>query len=164
MMFAERRSEMDKQSLPSIEKFAAYLDGKLSPDEMQQFSQLAEHNDALRQLLDASARLDELMTDSTEMELPPEIASSEFDIPDIPADIPVDFAKSTFESWDEMFSIAAAIESNDELSHHSEITSDNDIDIDASGNLDSMLNLSPENDNDGIMENDDSSSFTPDGI
>ena len=85
-MFAERRREMDKQSLPSIEKFAAYLDGKLSPDEMQQFSQLAEHNDALRQLLDASARIREFELNNyleSELQLPEDITGLDFDLPDI---------------------------------------------------------------------------------
>lgn len=40
-------------SLPSIEEFAAFLDGNLSANDMQQFTQLAAHDDALHQLLHA---------------------------------------------------------------------------------------------------------------
>ena len=75
-MYVERRRKMDKQSLPSIEKFAAYLDGNLSPDEMQQFSHLVEHDDALRQLLDANAVIDDAIDRFSDYEfLPYEILS-----------------------------------------------------------------------------------------
>lgn len=40
-------------SLPSIEEFAAFLDGNLSANDMQQFTKLAAHDDALHQLLHA---------------------------------------------------------------------------------------------------------------
>ena len=125
-MFAERRSEMDKQSLPSIEKFAAYLDGKLSPDEMQQFSQLAEHNDALRQLLDASARLDELMTGSTEMELPDEITNSEFELPDLDNIDDSSSAGDSFLDLDNLY-IVEDIDLDDSLDSELETSQNNNI-------------------------------------
>lgn len=79
---------MFKHSLPSIEQFAAYLDGNLSQSEMQQFSQLAEHDGALHQLLDASSVVDNTLAgfSDADLQLPPEIAGSDFELPTIPAE------------------------------------------------------------------------------
>lgn len=76
---------MDKQSLPSVEKFAAYLDGRLSPEEMQQFSQLAEHNATLRQLLEANSIIENTLSslDENELQIPDEIINLDFDLPEI---------------------------------------------------------------------------------
>lgn len=75
---------MLKHSLPSIEKFAAYLDGNLPESEMQQFAQLAEHDGALRQLLDASSMVDDTMAGFTDadLQLPTEIAGIDFELPE----------------------------------------------------------------------------------
>lgn len=75
---------MLKHSLPSIEKFAAYLDGNLPKSEMQQFAQLAEHDDALRQLLDASSVVDDTIAGFTDadLQLPTEIAGTDFELPE----------------------------------------------------------------------------------
>lgn len=79
---------MFKHSLPSIEQFAAYLDGNLSQSEMQQFSQLAEHDGALHQMLDASDVVDNTIADFTDSDLqfPPEIVGSDFELPTIPVE------------------------------------------------------------------------------
>lgn len=79
---------MFKHSLPSIEQFAAYLDGNLSQSEMRQFSQLAEHDGALHQLLDASSVVDNTLAGFSEsdLQLPTEIAGSDFELPTIPAE------------------------------------------------------------------------------
>lgn len=79
---------MLKQDFPSIEKFAAFLDGNLPWREMQQFSQMAEQDNALHQLLDASTVIDNTIAGftDTDLQLPPEIAGSSFEIPSIPAD------------------------------------------------------------------------------
>ena len=53
---------MLSHTLPSIEEFAAFLDGNLSRNEMQQFSEIAADNDALRQLLDANSIIDETLS------------------------------------------------------------------------------------------------------
>ena len=76
---------MLKHSLPSIEKFAAFLDGNLPQNEMQQFSQLVEHDSVLNQLLDASDALDDTIAgfSDADLQLPFEISSSDFEIPDI---------------------------------------------------------------------------------
>ena len=60
---------MDKQLLPSIEKFAAYLDGNLSQDEMLQFSQLATHNEDLMNLIEANAAVNETLASCNETDL-----------------------------------------------------------------------------------------------
>lgn len=76
---------MFKHSLPSIEQFAAYLDGNLSQSEMQQFSQLAKHDSVLNQLLDASDVVDDAIAGfaDADLQLPPEIANQNFELPKI---------------------------------------------------------------------------------
>ena len=76
---------MFKHSLPSIEQFAAYLDGNLSQSEMQQFSQMAEHDGVLHQLLDASSAVDDTIAGYTDadLQLPNEIVGSDFELPDV---------------------------------------------------------------------------------
>ena len=76
---------MDKQLLPSIEKFAAYLDGNLSQDEMLQFSQLATHNEDLMNLIEANATVNETLAsyDGTDLQLPDEITGCDFNLPKI---------------------------------------------------------------------------------
>ena len=140
---------MDKQSLPSIEKFAAYLDGNLSPDEMQQFSQLAEHNAAFHQILAANAVIDEAISSYSEsdLQLPSEIFGSSFCLPTIPSEAPSDLTRLTPEPWynefTEVAAVAASIE--EEIQSFSEIDSgDNDISI--PDYSDEMINLMPEND------------------
>ena len=76
---------MHKQSLPSIEKFAAFLDGNLSQSEMEQFSQFIEHDAVLQQLLDASTEIDDAIADFADydLQLPQEIASTDFELPNV---------------------------------------------------------------------------------
>lgn len=79
---------MLKKSLPSIEQIAAFIDGNLSQSEMQQFSQLAEHDSALHQLLDASTLVDNTLSGFCEIDfqLPQEIIGSDFELPTIPTE------------------------------------------------------------------------------
>lgn len=79
---------MYKHSLPSIEQFAAYLDGNLSQSEMLQFSQLAEHESALHQLLDASSVVDNTLASFTDsdLQMPLEIMGEDFSLPNIEND------------------------------------------------------------------------------
>lgn len=74
---------MDKWMLPSVEQFAAFLDGNLSQDEMQQISRLAERNESLHQLLDASDMIESTVSGYTEsdLQLPPELVGLDFEIP-----------------------------------------------------------------------------------
>ncbi len=76
---------MFKHSLPSIEKFAAFLDGNLSHREMNQISQLAEYDSTLHQMIDASTEIDDTIAEGTDtdMQMPPEIASSDIELPEI---------------------------------------------------------------------------------
>lgn len=89
---------MFKHSLPSIEQFAAYLDGNLPEAEMPQFSQLAEHDNALHQLLDASDAVDDTIAGFTDadLQLPNEIIGSDFVLPDVDN---VDFLSMTGDSF-----------------------------------------------------------------
>lgn len=76
---------MDKQTLPSIEKFAAYLDGNLLQDDEQQFLHLATNNEDLKHLLDANSVVEETLAsyDDVDLQLPEEIANMDFDLPEI---------------------------------------------------------------------------------
>lgn len=105
---------MHKHSLPSIEKFAAYLDGNLSQSEMQQFSQMAEHDDALQELLNASSIVDDTIAgfSDADLQLPTEIAGSSFEIPTISAEALSQLVTLTPGSHDEL--IVAAVASADE--------------------------------------------------
>lgn len=76
----------DKSILPiSVEKFAAYLDGNLPENEMQQISQLAQDNEALNQLLGASSKIDDSILSLDEHDLQPteDIMESNFELPEI---------------------------------------------------------------------------------
>lgn len=76
---------MDKHEFPSIEQFAAFLDGNLSQNEMQQFSNLVDQNDMLHQLTNASHIVDDTIEGFTEsdLQLPEEITDSDFELPEI---------------------------------------------------------------------------------
>ena len=96
---------MFKHSLPSIEQFAAYLDGNLSQSEMQQFSQLAEHESALHQLLDASSVVENTFASFTDsdLQLPPEIMGNDFFLPDIENDDFFSFEGGRFSDNDSLY-------------------------------------------------------------
>lgn len=68
----------------SIEKFAAYLDGNLSADEMQEMSALIENNDSMHLLAGANSIVDESLTaySDNDMQLPIEI-QEDFEIPNL---------------------------------------------------------------------------------
>lgn len=76
---------MDRHSLPSIEKFAAYLDGNLSKIEMQQFYKMLECNDSLQQIIDANSIIDNTIAGftDTDLQVPDDIVNLDFDIPDL---------------------------------------------------------------------------------
>lgn len=101
---------MFKHSLPSIEKFAAFLDGNLSQSEMQQFSQMLEHNNALHQLSDASTLVDNTLAgySDSDLQLPPEIVGSDFALPTIPTEDISPLVTLTPEPMDDTLVAAAA--------------------------------------------------------
>lgn len=77
---------MDKHLPPiSIEKFAAYLDGNLSQEEMGTISSLANDDDSIKQLLDANSDIEETLSSykSEDLILPKDIESMSFEIPQI---------------------------------------------------------------------------------
>lgn len=153
---------MFKHSLPSIEQFAAYLDGNLSQSEMQQFSQMVEHNNELHQLLDASKVVDNTIAGftDTDLQLPPEIAGFSFEIPSIPADGISPLVTLTPEPIDDML-VAAAACADEDIS----MFSDNNLEehsIMGDELHDDSSHLMPEGD--GFGSADDLSSPLPDDL
>lgn len=152
---------MFKHSLPSIEQFAAYLDGNLSQSEMQQFSQLAEHESALHLLLDANSVVDNTLASFTDsdLQLPSEIASPEFELPTIPLDGISPLVTLSPEPMDDML-VAAAAYADEDISAFSDVNFKENNTI--GGELhDESSNLMPEDDDFGSGE-DLSSSFPDD--
>lgn len=93
--YAERRSIMDKNFMPpvSIEKFAAYLDGNLSEDEMNRIDTLVSTNPDMEELVAISDEVDEDIQIYMQDEFAYEadmtaLEDSDFDIPNLDADIP----------------------------------------------------------------------------
>lgn len=76
---------MDKAFMDSIsiEKFAAFLDGNLQPNEMQQISSIVENDDMMHDIFDASKITDETLANYTpdDLILPEEITSTDFELP-----------------------------------------------------------------------------------
>ena len=77
---------MDKYLPPiSIEKFAAYLDGNLSQDEIENVSSLANEDDSIKELLKANNIIEDTLSSykDKDLKLPDEIESMSFEIPKI---------------------------------------------------------------------------------
>ncbi len=145
---------MDKTILSSIsiEKFAAFLDGNLLQEEMDVISQLAEQENTLHQLLNASSVIDDTIASYTEADLllPPEITGSSFEIPDITNDDISMFVTLNHEHNDDIlaFSDAGACASADEddsLFHTEDDIPIDDVDIPDIN--DDFVNFIPGNDN-----------------
>ena len=125
-MYAERRQNMLSHTLPSIEEFAAFLDGNLSRNEMLQFSEIAVNNDALRQLLDANSVINETLNNMTEadLQLPSDLAETDFDLPTLlPGEVSALVALSP-EPVDDVL-VAACVA--DEISAFSDIEQDDHV-------------------------------------
>lgn len=153
---------MFKHSLPSIEQFAAYLDGNLSQSEMQQISQLAEHDGALHQLLDANSVVDNTLAGFTDsdLQLPPEIASSEFELPTIPTDGISPLVTLSPDPMDDML-VAAAACADEDISMFSDVNPKDHSSIGDSLH-DEPSHLMSEDD--GFGSNDDLSGSLPDDL
>ena len=152
---------MFKHSLPSIEQFAAYLDGNLSQSEMQQFSQLAEHDSSLHQLLDASSVVDNTLAGFTDsdLQLPPEIVGSDFELPTIPAEGISPLVTLSPEPMDDV--LVAAATCADDISMFSDVNPEDHLTV--GGELhDEPSHLMPEDD--GFGSGDDLSSSLPDDL
>ena len=77
---------MDKHFNPSIsiEKFAAFLDGNLPQDEMQNISSNIEHDEDLKAILDTSNMIDTTLENiPDDVQIPDEIANLEFNLPNL---------------------------------------------------------------------------------
>ena len=153
---------MDKHILPSIEQFAAFLDGNLSESEMLQFSQLAEHDNVLHQLLDASSVVDETISNysDSDLQLPPEIVGSSFSIPTIPTSGISEFGTLGPEPIESLGMVASSACAEGEVSQYSPNGNDDQYGI--SNPEDGTVNLSPESS--GLGTDDEFSSQFPDGM
>lgn len=153
---------MFKHSLPSIEQFAAYLDGNLSQSEMQQISQLIEHDSVLNQLINASDAVDDTIADFTDadLQLPPEIIGSDFQLPTIPAEGISPLVTLSPDPMDDML-VAAAACADEDISMFSDVNPEDHSSI--GGSLhDEPSHLMPEDD--GFGSNDDLSGLLPDDL
>lgn len=103
---------MLKHSLPSVEQFAAYLDGNMSQSDMIHFSQMAEQDNVLHKLLDASSEVDNTLADfiESDLQLPSEIMGLDFELPEIPAEGVSPLITLTPEPMDNIFVAACADE------------------------------------------------------
>lgn len=105
-------------SLPSIEQFAAFLDGNLSQNEMQQFSQLAEYDDAFQRILEASSVIDDTIAGfkDDDLQLPSELIGLDFEIPTFPQQEISSPVNLFPESVDEMLLASACAEEETAMS------------------------------------------------
>lgn len=152
---------MLNHTLPSIEAFAAFLDDNLSQNDMQQFSQLAAHDGALHQLLDANSLVDDTLNGLTaaDLQLPSDLMSADFELPAIPSS---EEASSliTFspEPIDDLFAAACAA---DDVSTFSDMSQDDSATIGEDMHDNSSLTMP---DNDGFDSNNDLSDAFSDNL
>lgn len=106
-VYGERRHTMDNlfNSGISIEKMAAFLDGNLSSSEMQGISSLIDNDASLKQIVGASARIDDTIGSYTEsdLQMPPEIMGEDFSLPDIENDDFFSFGGDGFSENDNLY-------------------------------------------------------------
>lgn len=147
-------------SLPSIEEFAAFLDGNLSANDMQQFTQLAAHDDALHQLLHANSVVDDTLDGfkDADLQLPADLMYADFELPEIPSSD--DASTLVSPSPEPMGDMRDAACADDDISAYSDINQDEHITIGKDIFDNSSLTMP---DNDGFDNNDDlSGSFSND--
>lgn len=151
---------MLEHTLPSIEQFAAFLDGNLSQNEMRQFSLLAEQDGMLHRLLDANMVVDNTIAGFTDSEsqLPSEIVGSEFELPVIPEEGVSQYVNLLPEPMDEY--LVAASCANADISMFSDVNQDEHLTLGGDIHDDSSLTVSEDN---GFDNSDDlSNSFSDD--
>lgn len=151
---------MFNHTIPSIEEFAAFLDGNLSQNEMHQFSQFAEQDETLHQLLDANSVVDDTLNGFTdaELQLPSDLVGVDFELPTIPSEEVSTLVSLSPEPVDDMLVTAC---SDNDVSMFSEINQDDNTTIGEGMHDDSLL-ATP--DNDGFDNNNDSSDTLSDNI
>lgn len=132
-------------SLPSIEEFAAFLDGNLSANDMQQFTQLAAHDNALHQLLHANSVIDDTFDGfkDSDLQLPADLINADFELPEIHSseDAPTLVSPSP-EPMDDML---VAVCADDDVSMFSDINQDDHTTMGEEMQDDSSLTM-PDND------------------
>lgn len=151
---------MHKHSLPSIEQFAAFLDGNMSQSEMQQFSHLAEHDSTLQQLLNVSTVIENTQNSFTDsdLQLPSEISGFDFVLPQIPENGISQFVNLSPEPMDDM--IVAASCADEDASIFSCENQEEHISLDDEISNESSFTML---DNNGFDNSDDlSNSFSDD--
>lgn len=125
--FSERRCSMDNNFFNnvSVEKFAAFLDGNLLPDEMQQMSSMVDNNEMMHDIYAASKLTDETLANYTDddLALPEEIKSADLEIPLIFSDFQ---SIEPYENF-EVAACAACADVADEFELDDELPS-NDVD------------------------------------
>lgn len=151
---------MFNHTIPSIEEFAAFLDGNLSQSEMHQFSRFAEQDETLHQLLDANSVVDESLNGFTdaELQLPSDLVGVDFELPTIPSEEVSTLVSLSPEPVDDMLVTAC---SDNDVSMFSEINQDDNTTIGEGMHDDSLL-ATP--DNDGFDNNNDLSDSFSDNI
>ena len=151
---------MFNHTIPSIEEFAAFLDGNLSQNEMHQFSQFAEQDETLHQLLDANSVVDDTLNGFTdaELQLPSDLVGVDFELPTIPSEEVSTLVSLSPEPVDDMLVTAC---SDNDVSMFSEINQDDNTTIGEGMHDDSLLTTP---DNDGFDNNNDSSDTFSDNI
>lgn len=151
---------MLNHALPSIEEFAAFLDGNLSQNEMHQFSQFTEQDETLHQLLDANSVVDDTLNGFTdaELQLPSDLVGVDFELPTIPSEEVSTLVSLSPEPVDDMLVTAC---SDNDVSMFSEINQDDNTTIGEGMHDDSLLTTP---DNDGFDNNNDSSDTFSDNI
>ena len=153
---------MFKHSLPSVEQFAAYLDGNLSQSDMQQISQMAEHDSSLHQLLNASTVVDNTIDSFSvsDLQLPVEILGSDFELPTFPTEGFSPLVTLTPEPMDDMIAASAAC-ADEDFSMFSDVDPDEHSTI-GSELQDDSSHIIPEDD--GFEGGDDLSCLLPDDL
>ena len=146
----------------SVEKFAAFLDGNLLPDEMQQMSSMVESNEMMHDIYAASKLTDETLTNYTDddLTLPEDMTSAEFELPHVFSD----FQSSELSEDFEVAACAACADVADEFELDSEVSS-NDVgsldDLpsfeDSANPLQDEINISSPEEDGGILS--DSNEF-----
>lgn len=151
---------MFNHTIPSIEEFAAFLDGNLSQSEMHQFSQFVEHDETLHQLLDANSVVDDTLNGFTdaELQLPSDLLGVDFELPTIPSEEVSTLVSLSPEPVDDMLVTAC---SDNDVSMFSEMNQDDNTTIGEGMHDDSLLTTP---DNDGFDNNNDSSDTFSDNI
>ena len=151
---------MHKHNFPSIEQFAAFLDGNLSHDEMSHFAQIAKNDKTLHQMLDTNSVIEDTIAGFSEEEkqIPEEISGTSFEIPMTHTNGVSDYMPLKSEYINDLFSTAVCEDDNTSLYSDNPVT---DILIDNTNNHDNHSDFVQTSEN---LENDDLSNMLSDDM